>query len=91
MQVLSRSNKEFKPCFGQSQEFAIFLAAPPAFLGSSALVADQELVHRPGNALIQQYVHDPDGISRADSDLAKRRQAISLVTDGKHARNSSSA
>ena len=86
--VLVRGNEDFESAFGQPQQLAIFDAAPPARLGRSAFMANEKFVHRPGNALVQQDFHA--GISNADSDRSKIRRAISLVTEGKHSKNSSS-
>ena len=86
--VLVRGNEDFEFAFSQAQQLAIFDAAPSALLGRSAFMADEESVHRPGNALVQQDFHA--GINNADSDRSKIRRAISLVTEGKHSKNSSS-
>jgi hypothetical protein len=86
--VLVRGNEELESAFGLPQQLAIFDASPPTPLRGSIFMADKEFVHRPWNALIQQDFHA--GISNVDSDRSKIRRAISLVTEGKHSKNSSS-
>lgn len=89
-QVLVRSNEKFELAFRPTKQFAILDSAPTTFLGRRTLVAREEFVHRPGNALIQQDSHAAVGISNAVSDRSRMRRAISFVTEGKHSRNCSS-
>ena len=86
--ILVRGNEDLEFAFRQPQQLTIFDASPPTSLRGSAFMTDKEFVHRPWNALIQQDLHA--GISNADSDRSKIRRAISLVTEGKHSKNSSS-
>jgi len=88
--VLVRSNEKLELAFRPTKQFSILDSAPTAFLGGSTLVAREEFVHRPGNALVQQDSHAAVGISSAVSDRSRMWRAISLVTEGKHSRNCSS-
>ncbi len=85
--VLVRSNEKLELAFRPTKQFSILDSAPTTFLGRSTLVAREEFVHRPGNALVQQDSHAAVGISSAVSDRSRMRRAISHVTEGKHSRN----
>jgi len=75
--------------FSQTQEIAVLDAAPTALLGRQAHMTRKYFVHGPRDAFILQDFHAAAGVSRADSELSRTRQAMGRVTEGKHSRNSS--
>ena len=88
--VLIGRNEQVEAAFGQAQQVAILDASLAAFLGVDGIMANEEIVHWPRHALVQQDSHAGVGASKAVSDRSKTLQAISRVTNGKHSRNSSS-
>ena len=84
--VLVGGDKQVELAIRQTEQVAVLDAAPTAFLGSSAFVANEQLVHRPRHALVQEDSHVA---SSTDSERSKSWRAIWRVTDGKHSRNSS--
>jgi hypothetical protein len=71
-----------------SNQVSILDRVPTALLGGGARVPEQQLVHRPRDALVQKDSHAV--ANRADSERSNTPTAISRVTVGKHSRNSSS-
>lgn len=85
--VLVGRDKEIAFALDQPEELTVFDAAPPTLLRSGAIVANENLVHRPGHTLVEEDIH----VATSDaSERSRRRQAISRVTEGKHSMNSSS-
>ena len=89
--VLVGGDEQVELGFGQAQQVAVLDAAPASLLGRRSFMAGEQLVHRPGDALVQKDSHAAAGESSARSERSRMRQAISRVTLGKHSRNSSSA
>lgn len=85
-QILVRGDEEIVFLFGQTQKVAVFKPAPTATLRTRANVADKVFGQRPRDTLVED---NPHAARSAASESSRTWQAISLVTDGKHSRNSS--
>jgi len=88
--TLIGSNEKVEPAFCQTEEFAVLDAFPTTIAYRYTFVAGKNVAHWYGQAFVQQDSHPYDLDNKAISDRSKTRQAISRVTDGKQARNSSS-
>ena len=86
--VLISGDEEIEFCLRFLNQFSVFYSMPTAFLGGSASMTDENFVHRPWDALVEEDFHA--AAKSADSERSKTSTAISRVTVGKHSRNSSS-
>src|ERR1017187_6786160 len=87
--VLVGRDEQVEFVFRQPEQIAVLDPAPAALLGGGTFMAGKKFAHRPGDAFVQKNFHSATGVSSADSELSRTRQAIARVTDGKHSRNSS--
>jgi hypothetical protein len=84
--VLVGCHKEIVFLFSKSEQITILETSPSTALRTGACMAVKMLGQWPWNTLVE---NDPHAASRAASERSRTLHAMSLVTDGKHSRNSS--
>jgi hypothetical protein len=72
--ILVASDEKVEFTVGFLNQIPIFDGMPTAFLGGGAIMAGEDFVHRPGDALVEQDPHAAE--NSADSERSKTSTAI---------------
>jgi len=88
--ILIGGDKKVEMSFCKTQQFTVFDAFPTTIACRYALMFSKDIAHWYWKAFVQQDPHPFYVDNNAVSERSNIRQAMSRLTDGKQARNSSS-